>query len=123
MYTKKFAKKITAEGNCQKIIAGGVSISGLKGNRGCYSLQHRLISKKCQQEVERKTESEIVPDWHVFVSILGKEIKEKLEKYSQSGYCSSTITNLKISFSTTKLYFKNLWHEVKRVDESETVLL
>ena len=51
-----------------------------------------------RQEVERVGESKIFPSWHVFVSIFVQEIKEKVENYSQSGYCSSTIT-----------YFKNLF--------------
>ena len=34
-------------------------------------------------------ESEIVPNRHVFVSIVVGEIKEKVDNYSQSGYCSS----------------------------------
>ena len=40
-------------------------------------------------------ESEIVPNWHVFVSIYGRRIEEKVKKYSKSGYCSSTITFFK----------------------------
>ena len=36
-------------------------------------------SKNLQQEVERVAESEIVPNWHIFVSIFSREIKEKLE--------------------------------------------
>ena len=42
--------------------------------------------------MEHVAESEVLPNWHVFVSIFGQAIEEKLEKYSQSGYCSSTIT-------------------------------
>ena len=40
--------------------------------------------------MERVYESEIVLIRYVFVSISGQEIEEKVEKYSQSGYCSST---------------------------------
>ena len=39
--------------------------------------------------------SEIVPNRRVFASIVHREIEEKVENYSQSGYCSSTITYLK----------------------------
>ena len=46
-------------------------------------------------EVERVAQSEKVPNWHVFVSIFGQEIEEMVEKYSQRGYCSSTITFFK----------------------------
>ena len=31
-------------------------------------------------------ESKIAPKWHIFVSIVGREIEEKVEMYSQSGY-------------------------------------
>ena len=36
-----------------------------------------------RQEVERVAESEIVPNRHVFVSIVGREIEEKVEKQSK----------------------------------------
>ena len=52
------------------------------------------ISKNHQQEEERVAESKIFPNQRVFVYIFGREIEEKVEKYSQSGYCSSTITYL-----------------------------
>ena len=72
--------------------SGGVSISGLKCKRVGDSPQRKLISKKRWQEMERVAESEIVLNKYVFVSIFGREIEEKAEKYNQSGYCSSTIT-------------------------------
>ena len=58
------------------------------------------------KEVELVAESKIVPNWHVFVSIFGRETEEKAEKYSHSGYCSSTITYLKIKVSATKMNFE-----------------
>ena len=57
--------------------------------------------------MERVAESKIAPNWHVFVIIFGQEIEEKVEKYSQSGYCSSTITYLKI-ISATKMNSEKL---------------
>ena len=39
-------------------------------------------------------ESEIFPSQRVFISVFGREIEEKVDKYSQSGYRSSTITYL-----------------------------
>ena len=52
-------------------------------------------------------ESKIVPNRHVFVSIFVQEIEEKVKKYSQSGYCSFTITYLKnINFSATETNFE-----------------
>ena len=55
--------------------------------------------------MERVAESEIIPNRHVFVSIFGWEIEEKVEKYSQRGYCSYTITYLK-KISATKMNFE-----------------
>ena len=43
------------------------------------------------QEGERVAEYEMFQNWHVFVSIFGREIEEKVEEDSQSAYCSSTI--------------------------------
>ena len=43
-------------------------------------------------------EPEISPNRHVFVSIVDREIEERVDKYSQNGYCSSTITYFKKSF-------------------------
>ena len=40
-------------------------------------------------------ESKIVPNWNISVSFFGQEIKEEVDKYSESGYYSSTITDLK----------------------------
>ena len=40
------------------------------------------LEKNCEQDVERVAESEIVPNRRVFVSIIGREIEEKVEKYS-----------------------------------------
>ena len=48
-------------------------------------------------------ESKIVPNQHVFVSIFGRELEEKVEKCSQRGYCSFTTTYLKIDFPATKM--------------------
>ena len=48
-------------------------------------------------------ESKIVPNWNISVSFFGQEIKEEVDKYSESGYYSSTITDLKNIFSTTKM--------------------
>ena len=48
--------------------------------------------KKFRKEVEHVAESKIVPNRQVFISIVGREIEEKVEKYSEIGYCSSTIT-------------------------------
>ena len=52
----------------------------------------KWISKNSQQDMERVAESEIVPNRRVFISIVGQEIDGKVEKYSQSGFCSSTNT-------------------------------
>ena len=43
-------------------------------------------------------ESEIVPNRHVSVSIFGGEIENKVDKYSQMGYFSSTFTYFKFLF-------------------------
>ena len=40
--------------------------------------QRRWISKNCRREVERVAESEIGPNRHIFVSIVGREIGEKV---------------------------------------------
>ena len=72
-----------------EIFTGGVSMSGLKGKRVGDYLQRKWISKNCPQDVERVDESKIVPNRHVFVLIVGQETEEKMEKYSQSGYCFS----------------------------------
>ena len=63
--------------------------------------------------------SEIVPNRRVFVSIIGREIEEKVEKYS------IVIPLLLIknnNVSATKMNFKKLRGEVDRADESEIVL-
>ena len=65
-------------------------------------------------------ESEIVPNRHVFLSIVGRETKKKVDKYSQSGYCSSIIFYFN-NFSVTKMNFKNHRQEVERVAESGKV--
>ena len=52
-------------------------------------MQRKLISKNRCQEVERVAEYEIVLNWRVFVSIVGREIEKKVKKYSPIGYCSS----------------------------------
>ena len=60
-----------------------------------------------------------VPNWRVFVSIIGQEIEEKVEKYS------IVIPLLLIknnNVAATKMTFEKRWHEVKRADESEIVL-
>ena len=59
------------------------------GARGDSSLIVKLIKKKSaqriciyknrRQEVERVAEYKIVPNRHVFISIFGREIKEKTE--------------------------------------------
>ena len=82
-------------------------MSGLKGKKFNDSQQQTLFTKKHWQEVERVAESEVVPDRHVFVSIFCREIEEKVENYSQSWYCSFTITYLKI-ISETKMNFGNM---------------
>ena len=43
----------------------------------------KTVSENRQQEVERVDESEIVPNWHVLDSIFGREIEEKVEKWSE----------------------------------------
>ena len=65
-----------------------------------------LSATNCQQEVEFGDESEIFQNWHVFVSIFSREIKEKVEKYSQSGYYSFTISYLKIQFLRHDIEFR-----------------
>ena len=47
--------------------------------------------------------SEIVPYRHVFISVVSQEIEENVNKYSQSGYCSFTITYKKTNLSATKM--------------------
>ena len=60
--------------------SGGVSMSSLKGKKVGDYPQRKWILKNWRQEVECVAESEIVPNRHVFVSIFGYEIEEKLEK-------------------------------------------
>ena len=67
--------------------------------------------------MERVAEYEIVLNWHVFVSIFGREIKEKVKKYSRSGYCSPSITYFNVSFPAKNEFLKNQWQEVERVTE------
>ena len=68
-----------------------------------------MIFKNRRQEVERVVESEIVPNRHVFVSSFGQEIKEKVQKYSQIRYCSSTNTYFNNNnILTTKMNFDKL---------------
>ena len=45
--------------------------------------------------MDRVAEPEIVPNLQVFISLVGLEIEEHVDKYSQSGYCFSIITYLK----------------------------
>ena len=54
-------------------------MSGLKGKGVGGSLQSKRISKNHRKEVERVAKSEIVLIWHVFVSISGREMEEKVE--------------------------------------------
>ena len=61
-------------------------------------------------------ESKIAPKWHIFVSIVSREIKENVEKYSQSGYYNLFF---KANLSATRMNPKTHWQEVERVDESE----
>ena len=79
----------------------------LEGQEGWRLSTTKMNSeKKHQQEVERMAESEIVPNRHVSVSIFGGEIENKVDKYSQMGYFSSTFTYFKFLFSTTNTNFK-----------------
>ena len=66
-----------------EFFVGGVSMSGLRGKRVGDSLQQKLIPKNRRQEVERVAESDISTNWHVFVSIFGREIEERVEKLSK----------------------------------------
>ena len=72
------------------------------------SPQPKLIPKNQRQEVKHVAKSKIAPNWRVFVIIFGQEIEEKVEKYSQSGYCSSTITYLKIISETKTCQFVDI---------------
>ena len=66
--------------------------------------------------MERVAESEIVPNQRIFVSIVGPEIEEKVEEYSQSIYYN---LSLKLIYPQRKWISKTRWQEVERVDESE----
>ena len=81
-YEKKYRQNCSRR-QLSKKIARGVSVSSLKGKRVSDSPQRKLISKNRRQEVESVAESEIVPNWHVFVYIFGQEIKEKVENESK----------------------------------------
>ena len=80
-----------------------------------------MNSKNCRQKVERMVGSKIVPNRRVFVFMVGQEIEEKVEKYSQSGYCYSTIIYLKQIIHYQNESRKLLW-EVECVDESKISL-
>ena len=56
--------------------------------------------------MECVVEPEVVPIRHVFISIAGWEIEEKVEEYSKNGYCTSPITYLKNYLSATKMNFE-----------------
>ena len=55
-------------------------MSSLEGKRVSNYPQRKWILKTRRQEVDRVAESKIVPNRHVFVSIFGREIEEKVEK-------------------------------------------
>ena len=55
-------------------------MSSLKGKRVGDSPQQKSIPKNRRGKVEQVAESEIVPNWHVFVSIFGRETEERVEK-------------------------------------------
>ena len=83
------------------------SMSGLKGKRVRHSPQRKWISKNRRQEVERVAESKIVPNRHVFVSILGGEIEENVEKKSRWVHIVLPLLLIfKINFSATKMNFE-----------------
>ena len=71
------------------------------------------------RKVERMAESKIFPDRSVFVSIVGREIKEKVEKYS---IVLPLLLILKINLSATKMNFEKRRREVERGDEFEIFL-
>ena len=50
--------------------------------RGLAILRNKMNFEKLWQEVKRMDESEIFPNRRVFVSIVGRYIEEKVEKYS-----------------------------------------
>ena len=52
----------------------------LDGHEGRRIFATKISLKNRQQEVERMAKSEIAPNWHVFVSISGWEIEEKMKK-------------------------------------------
>ena len=93
------------------IFAGGVSISSLKGKRVGNSPQRKWILKNRRQDVERVAGSKIFPNLHVFISIFGLEIEEKVHYYLFK----------KTNLSATKTNFKNRRQEVERVAEFEIV--
>ena len=64
--------------------------------------------------MDRVAESEILPNWRVLVSIVGREIEEKVEKYSQSIYYNLF---LKLIYPQQKWMTKNRRREVEHVDE------
>ena len=52
----------------------------LKGKGVGNSPRRKLISKNCRQGAERMAEYKIVPIQHVFISMFGQEIQEKVDK-------------------------------------------
>ena len=70
--------------------------------------------------MERIAESELILNRHVFISIFGPENEEKVEKYSQSRYCSSTITYLE-KVAAINWIPKHCRQKVDRVAEFEIV--
>ena len=78
------------EKNCR-----GRQYERLEGQKSQRLFATKTNLENLRQEGERVAEYEMFPNWHVFVSIFGREIEEKVEDDSQSAYCSSTITYFK----------------------------
>ena len=77
-YTKKIPTKLQ-----QKTIVDnfckGRQYERLERQEGWLFSATKNNFEKRRQEVDRVVESKIVPNWHVFVTIFGQEIKEKVE--------------------------------------------
>ena len=70
-YAKKLLKNYSRR-ELSKPFSGGVIMSVLKDKRVGASLQQKWRSENRWREVECVDKSEIVPNWHVFVSIVGR---------------------------------------------------
>ena len=86
----KLQRKAIVDNFCR-----GRQYERLEGQKGQRLFATKTNLENLRQKGERVAEYEMFLNWHVFVSIFGQEIEEKVEEDSQSAYCSSTVNYFK----------------------------